>query len=425
MADDDFRPAKPIPWVQGFCRLTLPLLMRKLYDVREVDYDPADLDTLRSLEGERVLLTPNHPAHADPAVLFHLSTQVRQDFRYLACIEAFEPYRGFQGWLIQRVGAYSVVRGTVDRASFRATRETLTAPGAKLVIFPEGEVHSQNDSLMTFQSGTFQLAYWAMDDLRKAGTDAPLYVLPLALKYVYLTDMRPTMRQALDNLEAFTGTPPDPNAELHRRVRRVGAAMLRALEREYRLPSPKNEAAEPEENFTPRLTAVKEAVLGRVATAAGVALPAGETVLERLHVLLHAVDVVANDTPAESAAPYDRRLREYQKARAMTLVRDLDRLTNFIAIYDGYVSEHPTQERMAETIIRLERECYGHEKLAGPRRCRVQIGAPLDLRTRYAAYQADKRGEVAALSALIQAQVRDLLTEAQTDVGQPAAATML
>ncbi|HVK04866.1 MAG TPA: lysophospholipid acyltransferase family protein [Armatimonadaceae bacterium] len=428
-ADEEFIPAKPTGWVRALCRVTLPVTLPRIFQLNHIDYDPADLETLKSLKGERVMLTPNHPSHADPAVLFHLSTRVEQNFSYLACVEAFEKHGGLQGWLIQRVGAYSVVRGTVDRASFRTTRETLVTPGSKLVVFPEGEVYSQNDSLMPFQSGTFQLAYWALDDLRKAGqADAPLYVLPLALKYVYTRDMRPAMLRSVESLERTMGIEPaaDGGAQpLHQRVRQVGAAMLRALEREYRLPSPRGESAHPEDDLTPRLNSVKEEVLRRVSMAAGVPLPGGGgSVLERLHVLLHAVDAVTHEPP-DDGTPYDRRLREYQRERSVPLLRDLDRLTNFIAIYDGYVREHPTQERMAETIIRLERECYGKERLAGPRRCRVQIGEPIDLRERYPAYQQDKRGEVAALTAAVRAAVLALLTEAQRDLGQEAAATVL
>ena len=48
---------------------------------------------------------------------------------------------------IQALGGYSIVRGTPDRESFRMTRQILSQPGAKLVVFPEGEVYTQNDTL--------------------------------------------------------------------------------------------------------------------------------------------------------------------------------------------------------------------------------------------------------------------------------------
>ena len=133
-----------------------------------VDYDQDELERFRALAGERVLLTPNHPTNTDPALVFHLSAQVNQSFRYLACREAFDACLGLWGHVIKRIGAHSVIRGTADRASFRATRELLASPASKLVIFPEGEVYSQNDTLLPFHDGVFQLAFWALEDARKA-----------------------------------------------------------------------------------------------------------------------------------------------------------------------------------------------------------------------------------------------------------------
>lgn len=408
--NDDFIPARPSPLVQGFFRTFLPFLLPRL-GVVGVHYDEEDLARLRALGDKSVLLLPNHPTNTEPALLFHLSATLKRSFYYLACRESFDPLWGFWGKIIRRVGAFSVVRGTADRASFRATRELLAQPGgASVVIFPEGEVYSQNDSLLPFHTGVFQLAFWAMDDKRKAGLtegeDAALFLVPVALKYHYTRDMSVPIAQSLLRLEKFTGVPPAPSAPPYDRLRRVGLAMLQSLEREYRLPVPKTET---EADLSPRLNAIKEAILQRVALAAGVPVPKGETLPERMRGLLHAVEMVEHNAPEKNASPYDKSLRDAQRLRAQPLLRDLERLANWIAVYDGYVKADPTPERMADTLIRLERECWGKAKLHGPKACRVRIGEPLNLRDCREAYEENKRAEVLRVTREIEKRVGDLL----------------
>jgi 1-acyl-sn-glycerol-3-phosphate acyltransferase len=371
-----------------------------------VDYEAEDLERVRALAPHRVLITPNHPTNDEPALLFHLSCAVGQPFFFLACREAFDPAFGLWGHVIRRVGAFSVVRGTADRASFRATRELLARPGAKVVAFPEGEVYSQNDTLLPFHPGIFQLAFWALEDLRKAGDPSPIFVLPVAIKYRFTQDMRPTLLASVERLERFNGLTAEPDDDPYRRLRRVCVAMLRSVEREYRLPAPKDE--DMDANLTPRIDAAKEAILLRVATAAGVALPKGETLPERMRSLIHVIETVTREEPSE-ATPYDRELHRQQRERALPLLRDLRRLSNYIALYDGYVREKPTPERMADTLQRLERESFGRSYLSGPRRCRIRVGEPLDLGERYAGYQAAKRAEVARVTHDVEAAVGALL----------------
>lgn len=410
-AAEEFVAARPAPLVRGFFCRTLPLVLPRL-GVVGVDYDEADLARVRALAGERVLLVPNHPTNTEPAILFHLSCRVGQPFHFLACREAFEPFWGLWGQVIRRVGAFSVVRGTADRASFRATRDLLAREKSKLVVFPEGEVYSQNDTLLPFNAGIFQLAFWAIDDLRKAGSggDAPLYVLPIALKYRFVRDMTPAIRASLARLERFNGLPVERAGDAYERLRRIGLTMLCSVEREYRLPTPTGEAAEAD--LTPRMTAIKEAIVQRVATAAGVPLPKGDTLPDRMRALIHIVEAVTEGEPErEAPTAYERSLRHDQRERARPLLRDLKRLANYIALTDNYVRTDPTPERMADTIQRLERESFGHAILDGPRRCRVRVGEPINLAERYADYQKAKRVEVARVTHEVEAQVLSLLRD--------------
>lgn len=401
----------PSPVVQGLFRAALPILMPAV-GVAWVDYDPNEIAALRARADARILLTPNHPTDTDPAILFHLGATLGQPFLYLACRESFDAFFGLWGHVVRRLGAYSIVRGTTDRPSFRATRDLLARPRSKVVVFPEGETYSQNDTLLPFHDGPFQLAFWALEDARRTGDDAAILVQPVAIKYFFLRDMTGPIRASLTRLERFTGSPIGAAESDYRRLRGISWAMLRSLERDYRLGSPRQDDVDAD--FTPRLLAIKEAILERVAAAAGVPDPTGATLPERMRTLIHAIETVVKEDVADTT-PYDHALHRLQRERAAPLLWDLRRLSNFIAVFDGYVRADPTPERMADTLVRLERECFGRVRLKGPRRCRVRLPEPIDLAARMDAYRADRRSAVRSLATDTEAAILARLHERDPD----------
>ena len=120
--------------------------------------------------------------------MFFLSKQLSQQYYYMTARDTYGKGRfgGLRGFLMQRFGAYSIVRGTADRNAFRTTRELLSKGNSSLVIFAEGEISRQNDTVMRFERGIVQLCFWALDDMAKAGVNKPLYVVPIGIKYHYL-----------------------------------------------------------------------------------------------------------------------------------------------------------------------------------------------------------------------------------------------
>jgi 1-acyl-sn-glycerol-3-phosphate acyltransferase len=368
-----FRPAIESPHMRALISMVGRPILRASRGVQRVEIAGADLKRLRALRHERVVLTPNHPTNTDPALMFELSRRAGMPFHYLCCREAFDKWGGVWGALIQRIGAYSVVRGTVDRASFAFTREVLAQPAAKLVIFPEGEVYSQNDSLLPFQTGAVQLAVWGREAARKTEPDAQVWLLPCALRYRFLRDVTQALHAKLAALEQHLILPPGPT-ELYPRMRRAAVRVFEAVEAEYHLHPAEGE------DLTPRLEAAKEAALARAAQLFGVAPPRG-TLPERMRVLLHEVEEAMHE-PAAPNTPEQPTFFALQRQRAERVRlawRDLQRLANWLAIYDGYASRAPSQERIAEVIYRLEMEVFERATYAGLRIASVRIGEPIAL----------------------------------------------
>ena len=360
-------------WLARAC---LPAVLRRRF-VSRIEIAPADIERLRALHHERVVLTPNHPTNTDPALIFELSRRAQMPFYYLACREAFNGWRGVWGALIQRIGAYSVVRGTIDRESFRFTRALLARPRTKLVIFPEGEVYSQNESLLPFQTGAVQLAMWGREEARKTEPNAQVLLLPCAIRYHFAGDVSAALQAKLAALEKHLALE-QSTLDLYARMRGVALRVLRAVEAEYKLPV----ASDDDADLTPRIEAAKRAALERAAHLLGVKLPRG-TLPEQMRALLHTAEM---EMHPDDEAHLPQSLAHQQLERARLAAHDLTRLANWIAVHDGYVLHKDDEadtsgasERIAEVLFRLEQEVFGRATYAGARVARVRVGEPITL----------------------------------------------
>jgi hypothetical protein len=355
-------------------------------------------------------------------VVFHLSGLLGERFHYLCARELFEWAYGPWGWLLQRMGGYSVLRGTPDRAAFNMTRELLTRPGMKLVAFPEGEVYSQNDSLLPFHAGVFQLVFWAQEDLRRSGCDDGIHIVPVAVRYEFVEDMRAPIKASLTRLEAALDLParregPAPaEDDFFARLSEIGEAVLVRLEEEYGVP-PAPGGPLPE-----RIERLKETILDRVAGTLRIRLT-DETFPDRLRRLTNALYEV-NDEPLQDLCQYERRLRDDCRRRALPMMCDIERLSNWMALSDGYITRETRVERVAELVTRLEEEVLGpfpkglppsgrsrDGRLAGRKRCLLRIGEPIDVRDHMTAYGADRRATVSAVTDHCEQTVYALLTQ--------------
>jgi 1-acyl-sn-glycerol-3-phosphate acyltransferase len=399
-----FRPPKnnrSLIWLVK--QVLLPIMLRWVPRIVEVEVNEEDLRRLRELKNHRVVLTPNHSGGKEPYILFYLSKILGEEFNYLTAKEVFE--RTFSiGWLIQRLGAYSINRGTADRNSFRMTRQLLKEGKGWLVIFPEGTACGQNDTVMPFHQGTAQFAFWAYEDLAKEGELPPIYFVPVAIKYVYLRDMHREIDRSLRRLERelFSDSNLQPS-NLYNRLRNVGEAVLSANEREHNV-RPRKEASLEE-----RIQHMKELIVSRVASALGISPPADRPLLDRIRELLNAIDQLVYSEP--EGPDYERRLHQIHQQEVQGSFDDLSRVLRFVALYDGYVRETLTAERFLDVLALLEDEVFGRRRNWGPKKALVKVGEPLNFIQYYQHYKNDKRRTLQEVTAALESSVRQMLNE--------------
>jgi len=394
-----FRPPKNSWFLIGLIKRLLPLILRLRLKVVAVDVREGDIRNLIKLKAQRVILTPSHSGGFESCILFHLSTLLGEEFNYIACKELFEPSP--VAWLLQRLGGYSIVRGTPDRDSFRMTRQLLVEGKRWLVIFPEGEVCWHNDTVMPFHQGVAQLAFWAYEDIAKQGVLPSLHLVPTAIKYVYLYDMRREIASSLLRLERKLFLPPQ-TLTLYDRLRRVGEMVLTANERGYNVRP--REGASLEE----RIQHIKELIISHAAMVLSVSLRPEQPLLDRIRTLLNAVDHIIYSEP--EGTDYERQLHHHRQQEAQTLYDELYRVLRFIALHDGYVRERLTAERFLDVLGLLELEVFGHRRICGPRKAILKIGSPLNLMDYLSHYRTDKQSALQEVTISLESSVRQMLT---------------
>jgi len=398
-----FRPPKENGLVRAFIKFILPLLIRKIPKVTEIDINDDGLVRLSSLKGKRCILTPSHSGGYEPYLVMHLSKLLRQDYNYLAAMEAFER-SPIVGWILQRLGVYSIIRGTADRLSFQMTRKLIAEGKRWLVIFPEGQTCWQNDTVMPFQEGVTQLAFKGFEEAAKKEDNPSLYFIPLTVKYIYLNDMHGEIDESLKRLEEhlLDGRGDSPPSR-YDRLRRIGEAVLSANEKKYGL-SPGSET-----DLDGRIQSIKEHIVSRAEGALNLRAKSGDTLLDRIRASFNAVDRIVHAEP--EGMDYEKKLLQEDQEKAKQLYDDLWRALEFVAIYDGYVRENFTVERFMDILFLVEMEVFGRRELWGPRKAIVRIGEPLDLKDYYERYKSDKRGTVKEVTAVLESGVRGMLEE--------------
>ena len=402
----DFKPPEPSTAVIRIVRAVMPVVNRLHYKGLTLDVDAESIARLQAVQGHSTVLAPNHPASVDPVVMFLLSKRAAQPFYYMAARETFDKGRfgRVRCYLMQRAGVYSVVRGTVDRDAFRMTRELLVKGDWPVVIFGEGEISRQNDTVMRFERGIVQMCFWALDDMEKGEASKPLYVVPVGIKYRYPRDMWDSIDAALTRLERHILPPAERTpAERYERLRRLGIAVFRTLAAEYQY---EIEETVPLDLHLERL---KGAILSRAEGILGIRTEADT--LTRTRALKNLVDAQVHQD-LDQMTEYERKIHEEQLPKFQQFHPDLERLINFISITDGYVAGDPSPERYLDVILRLEREVFGRFEMRGPRVASVRVGEPIDLRERYEAYRARKRETVEEMTAELETAVQGLVGDA-------------
>ena len=393
MAEDStFRPAKPCGWVIGVVQTFLRLELSWRNRLR---IEPRDLDMLGDIPPEAgVVLVANHADETDFKACLELSRRCGRRFLFMMNREAFDEGHGVAGWWLQRLGAFSVERGGDNAQAKRYAIELAKRGPDVLVIFPEGEIRYLNDLVQPFKSGAVDIGMQAVVAARAVRPEATVYLVPLALKYLYHQPIGRALERRIRRMERHLAWRKQTGA-LNQRLSRIVAELLHRQELAHHLKLGSDEIGE----LTQRVQDVRQAVLAEIEEAhAGVTVNAHAQTTDRAWTLsAHLRRLLA-------------RIGRGSAAGRVQLFRDLAELNEVVQMgswQPGYTAVDPSQERLAEMVLKLEREVYQVRRphQLAKREIHLRIGPPIDLGQSITAYARDAQ----AVRHRIAEQLRDTI----------------
>jgi 1-acyl-sn-glycerol-3-phosphate acyltransferase len=368
--------------------------LKKFYAVKEVSLQGAEhLSAVR--EGDGVMLTPNHSHDSDPHVMMEVAKRLDKQFYFMAAWQIFKGHRGIDGFVLQRMGAFSVDREGCDRRAMRQAVELMTT-GRCLVVFPEGEIYHTNDRLTPLREGVAFMAGTAQKDLEKEAKGRKVWIVPTAIRYTYLEDVTPQLEAAMNDLEERMKLKPGKGSPLAQRILRFGDAMLTIKEKEQ-LGKPGDSA------LAARLTALVSAILERHETQWLNKIQSDSSVSLRVKTLRQQLLEIW----------LDEKLEIEQRNKAREGLDDVQLVMQLYSYPGDYVLENPSVERMAETIEKFEEDVYGGMiRPKGERSARVLLGHPIDVSAE--THGLRPRAAATALTGKLEKTIKELMVAAAT-----------
>ncbi|NJN20142.1 MAG: 1-acyl-sn-glycerol-3-phosphate acyltransferase [Leptolyngbya sp. RL_3_1] len=341
------------------------------------------------------------------------------------------------GWLYAKLGGTPIQRGKVDRPGLKSARSLFAQGQFPLAAAPEGGNNGHTEIVSPLEPGIAQFGFWCVEDLQKAQRPEQVMIIPLGIRYKYLTPPWGAIAQLLRTLEQDLGLDPAPEltpptssgtaeiiTQLYPRLLRLGRHLLARMEAYYadfyHRPLP-----ESEQNIdTLDGTALAKRLQALLDTALQVAesffkLPGKGNTIDRCRRIeqagwdwiyrqelshpqqLSAVDQGLADRVAEEAA-----LRMWH----MRLVE------GFVAVTGQYVSQKPTVERFAETLLLvrdtitlIKGESPFPRPQLGPQVAQLTVGAPISVSDRWDDYRQGRRQAVANLTEALQMALQGLI----------------
>jgi 1-acyl-sn-glycerol-3-phosphate acyltransferase len=212
-------------------RLLITRLMRDRYGIVSSEVHGAEKIRAAIDAGHGILITPNHPRPCDPMALYPLVRATRSLFFAMASWHIFMEGR-LQRAVIRLMGAFSIHREGMDRASLQCAMQILEQAQRPLVIFPEGAVSRTNDLLNPLMEGISTIARGAARK-RAAGDGGKVIIFPLAFRYHFEGDLTETLEPVLEQIEQRLSWAPQRKLKLLQRIRKIGGALLSLKEIEH------------------------------------------------------------------------------------------------------------------------------------------------------------------------------------------------
>lgn len=386
----------------SFTQALWPVYAKIRYRGLQLTVAEKAIEAFRKTNGQPAIICANHSRAEDAEVLFGLSAVVGEKFHFLTAREVFGNKGTFRAQWLQKLGCFSVERGLADASAFRMMR-SLLLKGAKLVVFPEGEITHQNENLLALENGPEHIALSIMNEFEQHDSGKTVFILPLAMKYAYSKDMNQAVTSSLIKIERKLERNAKPGESVRIRVAKAFDLLLGQLEKQYGVKSDKGC------HLGERWQLLREGIIEKCMKLLDLRLPSSMTQLRRMHIL---------EIRLSRRAPQGwKGAFAWQPAKSDDMVKNrlcknhLNLATNLISLGE-HSFDHPLkQEEACELISVLELALFGTSSIRKPNKVTISAGSLIDVNDFVQAYRRNKHEGINMLKAKLSQEIVHSLLE--------------
>src|SRR4051812_45422433 len=92
--------------------------LHRFYGISQIDLVGQE-NLSKIAPGDGALIAPNHSHDSDPHVMMHVGKMLGRQLYFMAAWQVFLAHKGIDGFVMQRMGAFSVDREGCDRRAMR------------------------------------------------------------------------------------------------------------------------------------------------------------------------------------------------------------------------------------------------------------------------------------------------------------------
>lgn len=383
-----------------------PILTKLLFNIDGVEISKDDELRLKEIKNKRVMYLSNQPSELEPVIAYHIASKIGTRFHFMTSRSIFNWGFGLVGEVIKRVGAFSVISGSLNRSAIRTAKQILSLSDGKLVMYPEGMMSGENDNLVSFMPGVAQVSFWGLEAALEKEPHAELWIQPSFVKYKIsgtrdsiLADIETSLSRIERKLKLYPG-----GRTLLRRFLTVGRVMLE--ETEFELGIPKSETNG--KDFDYRLGRARHTALNLAASILNVKFHESDNAIQKLRLLFMALDSLEAGAPLSSTP---KKLTDQNIRRAKQLV---DTAYAFIITKPKNLIQWPSAERLMEWICSFEKHIFGKTE-ARARKAHVVVAPAFSIAPFYQTYKTNKKDGIQSLLIEIRKEMEALLERGKNE----------
>ncbi|MGI9469451.1 MAG: lysophospholipid acyltransferase family protein [Rubripirellula sp.] len=346
------------PTLVNFLRPFRDRQRKRTIQISDIEVEGANIVQERLKNGEGVMIMPNHSSHADPYVIYSAADQVGTALHVMATWHVFDDKSWLARWLLTKHGCFSVDREANDIGAFRLATSILQEKPEPLVIFPEGEIYHCNGRVTPFREGAAAIAVAAARKSKR-----PITCIPCAIRYSYVDDPTPSLLATMSELESSIFWRPKTTEPLDKRIYDFAEVLLMVKELEYLKTTQSGRLPD-------RIASLREHILTNVEQRNEIE-SSSKSIPERVKAARKTI--MEKELAGESGTEQANQLNHDME--------DLFLVVQSFSYPGDYVDDHPSIDRMAETIDKFEEDVLKKTTadIKAERRVKVSFGEPVEV----------------------------------------------